>query len=272
MKKLAIVAGFAALFAPLSAGAYPGGTRSFQTDVAPFCASCHSSRSAEALAGAGQRAEKEVAERKHIAVILSGQKGYESLSEADRQTLAEQIRALDEASTVTLVAPETVAPGEEFQVTVRVTGGAGPVVGVALVDTDHRWYARPAASVGWRVVAPPEITKPDQPQTWVDRRPAERDHNLSFVNIEGIESDAATAQWDAAEVAFSLRAPDRAGSYPLAAAYFYGTEKSSLLGYTTNAVGRKEVRGGFTGGSGRLLFSSVVMIAVEARAPAAPQP
>ena len=41
------------------ASAYPGGTPSFQTDVAPFCAGCHSSRDAAALAGTGERATKE---------------------------------------------------------------------------------------------------------------------------------------------------------------------------------------------------------------------
>jgi hypothetical protein len=40
-----------------------------------------------------------------------------------------------------------------------------------------------------------------------------------------------------------------------------------VLGYTTNALGRKEVRGGFTGGSGRLLFTPVEQIQVQAPAP-----
>ena len=100
----------AALVAPAGAIAYPGGTPDFQTDAAPYCAGCHSSRSAEALAGAGDRAAKEVAESKHLAVVLSGQKGYASLTEIDRHALAEQIRALDEASTVTLAAPASLCP------------------------------------------------------------------------------------------------------------------------------------------------------------------
>jgi hypothetical protein len=256
---------FALTTAPLSAGAYPGGTSDFQTDAAPFCAGCHSSRDVEALAGAGERAEKETAERKHIAVILSGQKGYASLSEPDRQTLAEQIRALDAASTVRLKAPAKVKAGQTFQVQVSVTGGAGPVVGVGLVDRAHRWYARPAASAGWHVLAPPEIQGSDGQarQSWLEKRPAEAGRNLSFVNVPGIESNAASKSWDRAEVFFTLRAPDRPGSYPLAASYWYGTEKSTLLGYTTNAMGWKEVRGGFTGGSGRVLFTPVQSIQVE---------
>lgn len=253
----------AALAAP--AGAYPGGVPSFQTDAAPFCAGCHSSREASALAGAGERATKETSEQKHIAVILSGQQGYAALSEPDRKTLVEQIRALDAASTIEMKAPAQVKPGEVFQVQVRVTGGAGPVVGVGLVDRDHRWYARPAASAGWQIAAPPEITGADgSPRMdWLNKRPAEFGRNLSFVNVPGIQSDSAAHKWDSAQVIFTLRAPLTAGSYPLAAAYWYGTEKSTLLGYTTNALGQKEVRGGLAGGSGRVLFTKVQQIKVQ---------
>jgi hypothetical protein len=247
---LAIAAATALAGAP-AVSAYPGGTPSYQTDVAPYCAGCHSSRSVEALAGVGERADVEVAERKHIAVILAGEKGYAGLSEGDRQTLAEQIRALDVASSVSVAAPTNVTTGQTFEVTVSVTGGAGPVVGVALVDG--------------AVAAPPQIVGPDgQPQLdWLARRPEVMDRNLAFVNITGIASDATAQQWASARVTFTLRAPAAAGSYPLAVAYFYGTEKSSLLGYTTNAVGWKEVRGGLGGGSGRVLFSPVQTIAVE---------
>jgi hypothetical protein len=270
-----IAAGALALLMPGLAVAYPGGTPSYQTDVAPYCAACHSSRDVSALEGAGERAEKEVAERKHVAVILSGQKGYSSLTETDRQTLARQIRALDQASTVTLAAPASIGVGGAFQVRVDVTGGAGPVVGVALVDRAHRWYAAPASSAGWSVVAPPQVTGPDgQPQdAWLSRRPESLGRNLSFVNVEGVSSDAAAGKWSSASVTFTLRAPDRPGTYPLAAAYFYGTEKSTVLGYTTDPLGEKKVRGGLGGGSGRVLFSDIVRIEVRAAgAPAPPAP
>ena len=222
--------------APAATLAYPGGTPDYQTDVAPYCASCHSSRSADALAGAGERAEKEVAERKHIAQILAGEKGYASLSEADRRTLAEQIRALDVASSVALSAPDTVKAGQTFAVSVSVTGPA-----------------------------PPQIVGPDgQPQVdWLAKRPESLDRKLSFVNITGISSDSAAKQWASARVTFTLRAPALPGIYPLSAVYLYGTEKSSLLGYTTNAVGWKEVRGGLGGGSGRVLFAPVKQVVVE---------
>ena len=256
----------AVLAAPAVSLAYPGGTPNFQTDAAPYCAGCHSSRSEAALAGAGERAAKEVAERKHLSVLLSGQKGYASLTEVDRRALADQIRALDEASTVTLAAPPALLPGQSFDVRVDVTGGAGPVVGIALVDRDHRWFARPAASAGWHVIAPPKITGPDgQLQTeWLARRPEGFDRNISYVNVEKVASDSAAKTWAKASVVFTLRAPDHPGVYPLAAVFLYGTEKSSVLGYTTDPVGMKEPRGGLTGGSGRVLFTPVQSITVKA--------
>ena len=52
----------------------------------------------------------------------------------------------------------------------------------------------------------------------------------------------------------------------------YGTEKASVLGYTTDADGRKEVRGGFDGGSGRVLFTPVQRIEVRPAAGAAALP
>jgi len=252
--------------------AHPGGTPSFQTDVAPYCASCHSSRSVDALAGAGERAERSLAEHRHLAEILAGRGGYAQLSQPDREALARQIRALDAASTVSLRAPEAVTPGEVFAVEVEVHGGGGPVVGIGLVDRDHRWWARPAASAGWQVVAPPAVTGPDgAPQTaWLERRPEAADRNLSFVNVTGIASDPVRESFARASVVFTLRAPDRAGRYPLAAVFLYGTEKSTVLGYTTDAQGNKEVRGGFDGASGRVLFTPVKSIEVRAAPQASP--
>ncbi|MGI9592719.1 MAG: hypothetical protein ACR2P8_15220, partial [Myxococcota bacterium] len=255
---------------PASGHAYPGGTPSYQTDAAPFCAGCHSSRNVEMLEGAGERAQKELTERKHISLILSGRKNYQGLTETDRKTLAEQIRALDEASTVVIAAPLQVQAGATFEVRVNVTGGAGPVVGVALVDRAHRWYARPAASVGWQVVEPPKVVGSDgKPQDgWLGKRPEEAGREVSYVNITDIASDSAAKKWATGEVTFILRAPPKPGTYPLAAAYLYGTEKSTVLGYTTNAVGWKEPRGGVGGGSGRVLFSDV--LAIEVLPPIAP--
>jgi hypothetical protein len=253
------------VFGALPAAAYPGGTPNYQTDAAPFCASCHSSRTADELAGLGEFATKSLAENKHYAVIRAGKEGYASLSAAERATLIEQLQALDRASTVTLEAPAKVAPGAIFEVTVSVTGGAGPAVGIGLVDAPHRNYARPAPSAGFLVEAPPVITGPDgQLQTgWLDKRPESLGRNLSFVNVTGIASDASKAEWSKASVTWKLRAPTKPGSHPLVASYWYGTEKGSPLGYTTDPVMGKQVRGGFTGASGRVLFSDVHSIVVQ---------
>ena len=102
---LVMVLGIASL-----AQAYPGGTPTYQTDVAPYCAGCHSSINEQALAGAGDRATKEVADNKHLASIAAGRGAYEELSEADRQRLIELIRAVDANSTVTVQFPPQVAP------------------------------------------------------------------------------------------------------------------------------------------------------------------
>jgi len=245
------------------AAAYPGGTPGYQTNAAPYCASCHSSRSVEVLAGApGDRATKELAENKHLAVLLAGARFYESMAPADREQLAAHVRALDEASTVRMTAPAKVRVGETFTVTVDLTGGAGPVVGAALVDRAHRWQARPAPGAGWEIVKPPVIIGQDfKEQTeWLNRRPGEK--NLSFVNITGIHSDASKQEWARAQVVWTLRAPRTPGRRPLAVAYFYGTEKGSPLGTIEDPIRGKQLRGGFSGNSGRILFSRVAQIEV----------
>jgi cytochrome c553 len=252
------------------ARAYPGGTPDYQTDVAPFCASCHASTDASSLAGAPpERASKELAANKHIAQIRAGapNTGYQAMSEVDRTLLAQQIEALDAASTVELQAPATLNPGQKFKVTVVVHGGGGPVAGIALVDVDQRWYARPAAAAGWGVMDAPEIRGPDgKLQTkWLEKRPASLGRNLSYVNVEGISSDAAAAAFPSAQVVFTLTAPAVAGTYPLSAAYFYGTELASPLGTKIDPkdpMQRKMPVGGFTGASGRVRFTPVKQIQV----------
>jgi len=201
--------------------AYPGGTPSFQTDVAPFCAACHSSLSEDALEGAGEYATKQLVANKHIAPILAGKGAYGELSEADRAALVDHIRAVDASSTIEMTFPPQVRPGESVQVSVTLRGGAGPVVGVALVDRPHRWYARPASSAGWKVLGAPTVIGPDgQPQSkWIDSRPERFGRGLTFVNVTGVEGDAAAGTWSESKVIFTLQAPDKPGDYPLVGDY-----------------------------------------------------
>ena len=254
------------LLTPTWAGAYPGGTPEFQTDVIPYCAACHSSTAADELAGApGDRADKEVGDQKHLAPILAGAKPYDALSEADRAKLVELIKAVDANSTIELEFPPQVAPGETFQVTARLSGGAGPAVGVALVDRPHRWFARPASAIGWEVVGAPTVIGPaGKPQTeWLSRRPERFGRNVTFVNVLNWKSDAVTGSWAKAKVIFTLKAPDRRGDYPLVGAYFYGTEKAIPMSTVANAMYGDQPLGGYTGKSGRVKFTSPHVISVK---------
>ena len=253
------------LWLPFQGIAYPGGTPDFQTDVSPFCAACHSSTQEGALQGAGDRATKEMVERKHIAPILAGEKAYGKLSEEERATLVAHIRATDANSTIKMEFPPQVATGENFQVTVKLTGGAGPVVGVSLVDRAHRWFARPATAAGWEIVGAPTIIGPDgAPQSdWLARRPERFGRNLTFVNVTGVQSDAVAEKWSKSKVIFTLKAPDKAGDYPLIGVYYYGTEKASPLGYENHPIYGKLIRGTYTGKSGRIKFSAPNVISVR---------
>jgi hypothetical protein len=256
----------AGLLLAAPAFAYPGGTPEFQTDVIPYCAACHSSTAADALLGAaGDRADKEVAEQKHLATILAGAKPYDTLSESDRGKLVELIKTVDANSTIELDFPPQVAPGETFQVTARLSGGAGPVVGVALVDQPHRWFARPASAAGWEIVGAPTVIGPaGKPQTeWLSRRPERFGRNITFVNVTGWKSDATTGSWAKAKVIFTLKAPERHGDYPLVGVFFYGTEKAIPMSTVANPMYGDQPLGGYTGKSGRVKFTTAHVVSVK---------
>jgi hypothetical protein len=259
-----LCASFAVVLAS-SASAYPGGTPDFQTDAAPYCASCHSSANAEMMAGAPpERAQKELAANKHVALIRAGEGAYESLSADERALLAEHVRAVDANTGVRISAQPKVAINGELRVKVEVTGGAGPVVGVALVDTPQRWLARPATGVGWVIAKEPQILGQDfQEQTdWLAKRPLSLGRNLAYVNVTGLRSDAVKSEWARSQVLWTLRAPSRPGKLPLAAALWYGTEKASPLGVVTDPIRGRMLRGGVAGHSGRILFSAPLTIEV----------
>jgi hypothetical protein len=248
-----------------AANAYPGGTPDFQTDAAPYCASCHSSANLEMMAGVPpERAQKELAANKHLALIREGEGDYKALSADERELLAQHVRAVDAATSVKISAPPKVAINGELHVKVEVNGGAGPVVGVALVDTPQRWLARPAPGVGWVVASEPQILGQDfQEQTeWLAKRPLSLGRNLAFVNVTGLHSDAVKKDWAHAQVLWTLRAPSRPGKYPLVAALWYGTEKASPLGVVNDPIRGRMLRGGVAGHSGRILFSTPLTIEV----------
>jgi hypothetical protein len=246
------------------ASAYPGGTPDFQTDVGPYCAVCHASTADTDLLGLGDRAESELALNKHFIPIRSGAGPYAELSELERAKLIELLSAVDRNSTIALEHPAQVEPGESFQVTVKVTGGAGPAVGVALVDRAHRFFARPASAVGWQVEGAPTIIGPKGPQSeWIERRPEREGRGISFVNVEGIESNAELDTWSRAKIVFTLKAPMTAGVYPLVGAYFYGTETGNPLSTRIHPQFGPQPLGGTAGKSGRIKFSEAGVISVK---------
>jgi hypothetical protein len=261
----ALATALASALCAFAAHAYPGGTPDFQTDAAPYCASCHSATNLEMLAGVPpDRAEKELAANKHLALIAAGEGGYQALTAEERALLAEHVKAVDAATSVKLTAQPKVAINGELSVSVDVAGGAGPVVGVALVDTAHRWLARPATGLGWVVARDPQILGQDfQEQTeWLSRRPLSLGRNLAYVNVTGLRSSAVTNEWARAQVVWTLRAPSRPGKYTLVAALWYGTEKASPLGVIVDPIRGKQLRGGVAGHSGRILFSTPLTIEV----------
>ncbi len=264
-----LAAGFAVMAIVLgldfgTASAFPGGTPDFQTDVGPYCASCHSSTSEEDLAGLGERSVSELAPNKHFAEIRAGSGRYAELSVEDRTRLVELLMAVDLNSTITLEFPPQVAPGETFQVTVRVTGGAGPSVGVGLVDRPHRFYARPASAIGWEVVGAPTIIGLNGPQTsWISRRPEREGRNITFVNVEDIQSSADEDRWSRAKIIFTMRAPKQIVDLPLVGAFFYGTETGASLSTRNHPEYGRLPLGGMLGNSGRVKFSATAVISVK---------
>ncbi len=254
----------ASLAVASSAVAYPGGTPDFQTDVAPYCAACHASTAEADLAGLGERAKVELPETKHYAAILAGAGNYAEVPEAERAKLVELLAAVDRNSTIMLEFPPSVAPGETFQVTVKVTGGAGPSVGVGLVDRPHRFFAKPASALGWEVVGAPTILGPKGPQTaWIERRPEREGRDVTFVNVDGVHSSADQDKWSRAKVIFTLRAPVTAGDYPLVGAYFYGTETGTAMTTRMHPEYGPQPMGGALGKSGRVKFSKQAVITVK---------
>ncbi len=252
---------------PASALAYPGGTPNYVTDVAPFCTACHSSVSVEQLEGVpDQRANAELAVNKHLAKIeVAGEDSpYGKLDAAQRRALIAAIRQIDPNSEVRILAPQSVNAGQVIDVTVEARGGGGPVVGIALVDSNQRWQASPASSRGWQVLETPAVTGPDgQPQTtFTDRRNPELSPGITYVNISGIKADPVQNKYDQVSVTYRLRAPARAGTYPLAAVFLYGTEKASPHGAVETIRGARPLGGG-AAHSGRVRFSEVLQVQVN---------
>ena len=82
------------------------------------------------------------------------------------------------------------------------------------------------------------------------------------MNVYDVSADPAAGKFSTAKVTWKLRAPAQAGSVPLAAVMFYGTEVSAAHGAVDTPYGKSPL-GGFTGSSGRIRFSDVLKISVQ---------
>ncbi len=237
------------------AGAYPGGPQVHVSDLVPACAGCHSSVGTDQLKSLpADLAAKQTVEGKHYAAISGGTGAYKELSESDRAKLLEEVKLVDAAAKVTIAAPASVGRAQTVTVQVKATGGAGPVVGLALLDGTQRFQARPISSDGWQVVGAPKVIGPDgkEQTTWIDKRMEGLKKNLSFVLVYGVEGSAAQRRFGESQAIWTLRAPSEPGRYVIAAAFFYGTEKATTLGAVPQVGGGTQPRGGTLGGSGRI--------------------
>jgi hypothetical protein len=233
------------------------------TDMAPFCASCHASTSVTQLPDLRPEiARTETIEEKHIQHIKTGA-AYKDLTAAQRETLIDAVTWVDEHATVSIAGPERAKRNSRIEVTVITKGGAGPAIGLSLVDSLVRFQARPISSSGFKVLGPPMVIGPDHKAQadWIDRRVRGSDLSLSTIMITGIHGDAETQEVSETRTTWNLRTPAEPGVYRIAVAFYYGTEKAHPLGTVVNN-GRPEPRGGPNGPSGRVMFSNLLSINV----------
>jgi hypothetical protein len=268
MRRLISIVGLVSLLEPIvGAGvyAYNGGPLRNVTDLAPTCASCHSSFTKDQLRNEPEAfAASQVKETKHYKAIEDGSGPYQPMSPADRQKLLADVRLMDELASVTLSAPASLKPGQEAQITANVKGGHG-VVGVLLVDNDLRFQARPLQGDGWTIVSAPKVWGGDgKEQTkWIDGRAAGLKKNLNSVIIFDQKSDLATKKLAEGKVVWVVKAPQEPGTYTVTAAFQFGAEKWSPVGTVTNPAGQVLPRGGPGGPSARVMFAKPVSVTVR---------
>ncbi len=219
------------------------------TDMAPFCASCHASTSLDQLRELpAAAAAKETVESKHLNRIKTDP-AYKDLSPQDRDMLIAAVKWVDQYASVKIISPTEARRNSRIDVTVITKGGAGPVVGVSLVDSTLRFQARSVTASGFKVIG-------------AEQRYRSTDMGLATVLIDGVQGDALAGRVDETRTTWVLRVPPEPGTYTIAAAFFYGTEKGQPMG-TVMHNGLAGPRGGSSGASGRIMFSEPVKISVK---------
>lgn len=244
---------------------HPGGTPHYVTDAAPFCADCHSACSKEMLENMPEAVrESQFYTSKHYSQIENGEFEYEKMSVEDRKTLLADVIKVDENASIQILAPSEIKQGGTATVTIYVKGGSGPVIGVMLLDDGLWWQSRPIAASGWEIVEEPKIVDSSgKPQTtFLSKRAEGLKKNINYVNIYGINTNIEKDIWQESKVVYTLIPPREKGEYKIAAAFLYGTEKASKVGFTQTLRG-KLPKGGNEGHSGRVMFSRVATVTVN---------
>ena len=139
------------------------------------------------------------------------------------------------------------------------------VVGVWLMESDLRFQGRAIQSDGWLVVGAPKVWGSDgKEQTkWIDSRGQGLKKNLNAVLIFDQQADLAAKKFPEGKVTWTVQAPHTPGTYTVAAAFQYGTEKASSVGRVTTPAGVIVPRGGPAGPSGHIMFSKVATVTVR---------
>src|SRR5438445_13109373 len=114
---------------------------------------------------------------------------------------------MDEQASVTIEGRSEGRRNSQIEVTVVTRGGAGPVVGVSLVDSAIRYQSRPISASGFKVVGPALVAGPNgKPQAqWAERRLRGSDMGLNTVMIAGIEGDPMMKRVDGTRPTWVLR-------------------------------------------------------------------
>src|SRR5256712_4713180 len=164
----------------------------------PFGARGHASPGrARLLAFPAEAAAAETTEGKHFGRIRTAPV-YRARSPADRERLIAAIKWVDEQASVTIQVPSQARRNSRIEVTVVTRGGAGPVVGVSLVDSAIRYQARPISASGFKVVGPALVAGPNgKPQAqWAQRPPPGAEMGLNTGLIPGLAGDPVTKRVD----------------------------------------------------------------------------
>jgi hypothetical protein len=243
-----------------SAAGFTGGPQIVVTDQVPSCAVCHSMVKADYTPERpAERSAAELPANKHYTVIEAAERGYKPIPEDKRKALLEQVKWVDQNSSVSLNAPTSAKPGQTIEVTAETKGGIGPNVGIMLVDLPLRYQGRPITADGWYVVGKPKVIGPDgQEQSWwLDKRANEK-KNLGFVLVQA-KADVEKKILPTTKVTWTLRAPIDPGTYTITTAFLYGTEEPDE--YKTGKL--EPAPGGAQAPSGRTRFSDPVTVTVK---------